>query len=70
MRIPSNTELTQTGVENIIAFYLSETCENLTNWDIEHLALNLIQACKITTRREWMHPDDEKDSFKQTEVTE
>ena len=34
-----------------IAFYLSETVENLTDWDCEHLAMGLLDSFDITPIR-------------------
>ncbi len=33
-----------------IAFYLSETVDNLTDWDCEHLALNMLKELTITKK--------------------
>ena len=34
-----------------IGFYLSETVENLTDWDCEHLAMGLINSFEIKSKR-------------------
>jgi len=36
-----------------IAYYLSETCEEMTDWDCEHLATNMLNELKITKKGNW-----------------
>ena len=36
-----------------IAYYLSETCEEMTDRDCEHLAINMLNELKITKKGNW-----------------
>ena len=47
--------LTSADIEwftDYLAYYLSETAEELTDWDCKHLAQNMIQELKIV-RPDW-----------------
>ncbi len=39
--------ITEKELIEYIGFYLSETVENLTDWDCEHLAINLMRELRI-----------------------
>lgn len=36
-----------------LAFYLSETIDGLTDWDCEHLAINMLRELKIVEPKWW-----------------
>lgn len=44
----------EVGIERLIdciAFYLSETVENLEDWDCEHLAMGLLDSFEIKEKK-------------------
>ena len=36
-----------------LCFYLSETVDGLTDWDCEHLAINMLRELKIEKPKWW-----------------
>ena len=38
---------------NYLCYYLSETCEDITDWDLEHLSLNILGELKIVKPKWW-----------------
>lgn len=52
--LESKKEITEVKeLADYIGYYLSETCEGLSDWDCEHLAINMLNELKITKKGGW-----------------
>lgn len=63
VKIPAGSKLKLEALVDYIGYYLSETVENLTDFDVMHLASNMMRELDIRTKGVWAVSEEELKNF-------